>query len=201
MPLAKTDICNMALGHIGVSKRIGDVDTENSVEAKNCRLYYDHCVALLLEKREWNFAKRRTTLANLGSPPDDWGFRYKYPNFCRLALRIVDTTTRTPLEKQKIPYEVRDYNDGYGKVILTDQDDAELEFNYDVNDTNLFSSTFAEAISQVLADKLASPLRVSSDLKREARTMAQFWTAEAGALDSNERQDDQEPDSEFEQAR
>jgi len=197
MSANKNDICNMALGHCGVTGTIQDVDTDSTPEAVHCRTYYETCRGVVLEAQEWAFAKRRVALQSLGTPPDEWGYRYMYPNNCRLALRIVNPSTRTPRLEEKFPFEIKDYADGYGRVIVTDQPDAILEYNHDVTDATLFSSTFAYAMSQFLALNISSPLRVDAKLKAEIRKDYALWLSEAGALSLREAQIDPEPHSEF----
>jgi hypothetical protein len=201
MPVSKTKICNMALGHIGVNSSIGNVETENTPEAAVCRLYYDQALDLLLESRIWSWCKRQVALAVLTDPPDDWGYRYKYPNFCRLAGRIVNPYDRTPIENRKIPFEIRDQDDGVGKVILTDQPDAILEYNHDLNDTNLFTATFVEALSQTLASKIAMSLRVDMQIVSSIKKEALYWVEEASELNFSEAQEDPQPVSEFQTVR
>lgn len=197
MPIDKNLIANMALGHCGVSGTIQDLDTDSTPEAVQCRTFYDPSRGILLESQEFSFAKRRVALQSLGTPPDEWTYRYKYPNDCRLALRIVNPATRTPRNDEKIPFEVKDYNDGYGRVIVTDQADALLDYNHDVTDATLFSYTFAFALSQFLALNISGPLKVDARLKEQIRRDYGIWMSEAASLTLREDQPDPEPQSEF----
>lgn len=201
MPTSKTQICNMALGHIGVAGRIQNVDSENSAEAAACRLYFDQCRDVLLEMQEWSFANRQVALQDLGTPRDGWSFRYKYPNFCALALRIVNPYVRTPAKDQKIPFKVVDLNDAYGKAILTDQEDAILEYNHKVEDVGLFTPTFVQALSLLIASHIAMPLRVDASILRAVQQQFGVWATEAGNQTLRESQEDSERPSEFESIR
>ncbi len=198
MPTSKTQICNMALGHVGVAATIQDIDTENSVEAENCRLFFDHCREVILETKPWGFAKREVTLASLGSPPTGWLYRYKYPNFVKRANRIINPASRTPGRGNKIPFKVVDGDDQYGKAILTDQENAVLEYNYNVTDVNLFSATFVQALSLFLATSIAMPLRVNAEIQTVTQQLFTTWNSEASSLDLEEEEPDQEAASEFE---
>lgn len=201
MPQSITSISNMALGHCGVNSRIGDVETENSNEANACRLYFDHCRELLLEMQEWGFAKEEVALQSLGSPPDPWGFRYKYPNFCSLALYIVNPSLRTPGRDQRIPFEVRNYDGGTGKVILCDQENAILAYNRNIDNVALFAPSFVQALSLVLAAHICMPLRVDPKITQYINAQAGPWLNEAASRSLREQQKDPEPDSEFVRAR
>lgn len=201
MPTDKNLICNMALGHCGVAPTIQDVDNDTTPEALYCRTFYETCRGSLLEMQEWNFAKRRATLNVLSGPPNDWAYRYKIPNTCKLPLNIVNPNTRNPRRDERIPFDIKDYDDGYGKVIVTDQADAQLDYNFDVTDESLFSDTFAFAFSQLLAVNISTPLRVSGDLKREIRQDFLVWLSEAGSLSLRSDQPEEEPISEYQAVR
>lgn len=197
MSNSKSLICNMALGHCGVVARIEDVDNEFSNEAIVCKLYFDHITEVLHETCAWPFATRREELADLGTPPDDWAYRYKYPTDCKLAQKIVNPAARTPGTDRKIPFEVIDLDDAYGKAILTDQPDAILQFNRLTTDVTLWSSSFVQAHSMGMAAHIAMPLRVDTNIVRYVGAQFSNWLAEAVNLKQRERQDDPEPQSEF----
>lgn len=197
MPIDKNLICNMALGHCAIAGTIQDVDSDATPEAVQCRTFYEPSRGILLESQEFSFAKRRFTLQSLGTPPDEWTYRYMYPNDCRLALRIVNPYTRTPRNDEKIPFEIKDYADGYGRVIVTDQEDAKLDYNHDVTDATLFSYTFAYALSQFIALNICTPLKVDARIKDQIRRDYGIWMGEAASLTLREDQPDVEPDSEL----
>lgn len=198
MAFDKNTICNMALAHVAVGVRILDVDTEPGVEAQNCRLFYEPCIKILLEMQEWDFAKRQVQLQSLGSPPDEWQYRYAYPNNCALALRIINPyAPRNPTREQKIPFEIVNRTDSYGKAILCDQEEAILEFNELLTDSTLFSATFSYGLSLFIASNLAMPLSVSDSIRERVRREYLGWMAEAGSLSLRQSQEDVEPDSEY----
>jgi hypothetical protein len=187
----------MALAHVGVTGRIEDVDNENSPEAVNCRIFFDHVVALVLEACEWPFAMIQDNLANIGDPPDSWLFRYKYPANARIINRIINPAVRTPGEDQQVPFIIRKQTDGYGKVILCDLENAVVEYNDDITDTGLFSSSFAQAVALGVAAHIAAPLRVDPRIQQSATTNFNTWLAEAITVKQREQQNDPEPDSQM----
>ncbi len=204
MPVSKTGICNMALAHVGISKTIGDVDTEKSSEAARCRLFYDHCLELLLEMQIWGFAKEEVRLQLLGgTAPEGWEYWYKYPNTAILAAKIKNPRARQETLAQKIPFEVRNIPDGsgYGKAILTDESEAVLVYNKLITDVNLFSATFRQGLSFLLASHIAMPLRVDNNIALYAQQQFSIWAGEAAMLSIRESQPDAENASEFELAR
>nr|BDD45117.1 phage protein [bacterium] len=195
MATSKTQICNMALAHIGHTSRISNVDSATSPEATNCALFFDQCRDTLLEAQRWPFAVRRVTLQDLGTPYDDWDYRYAYPNTCKLALKIVNTYARADQEQNRIPFRIVDQDDGLGRAILTDQQNAVLEFNYAVTDVTLFPHTFVMALSLLLASTIATPLQVDPKITSNVFQQYGAWMNEAAQIALREEQPDVQPDS------
>lgn len=201
MPQDKTSICNMALGHVGVGARIQDVENENTPEANNCRLFYGHCLDLLLEMRPWAFCERQIDLQDIGSPPDEWGYRYMYPNNCKLAVAIVNPAARNPGTEGKIKFKVVSGSPDYGKAILTDQENAILKYNHYITDPALFDATFIQAFTVFLASFIAMPLRVDPKITQYVNQQASVWIGEAANKTLSESEPDVQPVSEFQSVR
>lgn len=199
MPYDKTTMSNMALATIGVNSRIGNIDTERSNEAIQCRLWFDHITKLLLETKFWPaFAGKRVYLQDLGTPPTGYLYRYKYPTDCAYAVRIINPAAAiTPGRGQKIPFKILRLDDAYGKSILCNEADAELEYNLEILDPSLFDATFVQAHLMGLSAHIAMPLRVSADIVKSAQGQFQSWLAEAATHTEREQQEDQEPESEM----
>lgn len=64
-----TDICNMALAYIGQG-RIASIE-EESEEAIQCGIFYDHLRRKLLSEHRWGFAERYVKLALLNEKSPD----------------------------------------------------------------------------------------------------------------------------------
>lgn len=199
--VGKTQICNMALAHCGINSRIQNVDSDTSNNAVQCRLFYDVCREALLEMRPWAFAKRRFTLTNLGTPPDEWAYRYKYPAVAKRVNKIINPYARTPGRGQKIPFEIEDNVDGLGKVILTDQQDAIISYNKDVTNPELFSGSFVFGLSMMIAVYISMPLRVNPKITAYQNEQFGFWLQEAATHDMREQQEDEEPSSDLQTVR
>lgn len=204
MGYTKTQICNMTVSHCGISSPIRDIENDTSVQAVQCRLFFDTCVELLLEMLPWSFAEEEFTLTNLGNPPSGWGYRYAYPNNCKRVNKIVNPAVRSAQDlADKIPFKIVNINDseGAGKAILTDQKDAKIEGNRLITDTNLFSSTFVMALSLFIASHIVTSLRVKQSMVDSVNKKWATWLSEAQTQDKAERQDDTPADSEFVSAR
>lgn len=197
----KTEICNMALAHIGTSEQLTNVDSDNSKAARHCRQFYDHCVRIILSSQPWPFATKIDTLVDLGDPPTNWLYRYKYPNDCALAVRIINPAARTESKSQKVPFRIINLYDATGLAILCDEEDAELEYNQKITNAALFPADFVEALSLCIAAHIAMPMRVSPDIASYVNGQFGIWLGEAQIRAKREEQEDIEPDSEFVLAR
>ncbi len=177
-------IGNMALSHVGVSTVIETL-SEDIVEANQVRLWYDFSREQALEMLDWNFARKRQTLASHADDPSDdgvWGFRYQYPADALKARTLVNPAGK---EADAIPFEVE--NSSGTRSILTDLDEAVLVYTFKLHDTSLFSPMFIEALSYLLAHHIAFALTGNPELKKEMLQtyigilrVAQTYTANEG---------------------
>ncbi len=167
-----TDVCNMALSHLGISKEIGNVTTEQSTEAAACRRFYDSTRESVLTDYAWPFAARFYIL-NLveESPNNEWAYSYRYPSGC-LTIRRILSGLREDTDDSKIPYKIA--QDDQGILIYTDKEDAEVEYTADVDDEDLFSASFKLALSYRLAGYIAPRLTAGDPFKLGDKAMAKY---------------------------
>jgi hypothetical protein len=194
---SKTEICNLAIFHLGAVGSIANVDTERSAEALTCRTFYDTVLDLVLRDFPWPFATEYFTLSLVEEEPtDEWGFSYRYPSGCVNFRRII-SATRTDDRSTRIPYKIG--QDSSGKLIYTDEEDAECEFTKRITDTALYPSDFTMALSYRLAFYIAPKITGADPFKLRdtALKLYQMEIAAAMAAARNEEQPDIEPDSEF----
>ena len=148
-----TDICNLALSHLGVGT-IRDVHEETET-ARACKLYYDATRRMLLREYPWGFARRVERLAKM---PDKQfpGHKnvYMYPELCLYIYRLTDGT---PTPDERPQFEVFNL-DNSTKVIATDIDDAWADYVYDVTDPDVWDAVFLEAMTRKLAADLCMRL-------------------------------------------
>lgn len=187
-------ICNMALARIGVSTFISNLN-EASNEARVCALFYTDVRDRVLRDFPWNFAKKRVTLADAGTPPAEWAFKYGYPSDCLKARYIATPGLRNPRNDQRVPFEVA--NEGGQRVIYTNQDAAELVYTYRVSDPTLFDAMFSSAVAYLLGSEIAMPLSVKSDVAKAARDAYRLEVLTAAAHSMDEQQEGPEPVSEL----
>lgn len=187
-------ICNMALARIGVSTFISNLN-EASNEARVCALFYNDVRDRVLRDAPWNFAKKRVVLADQGTPPSEWSFKYGYPSDCIKARYIAVPGMRNPRSDQRIPFEVA--NEGGQRRIYTNQSAAELIYTYRVTDATLFDAMCASAMAYLLGSEIAMPLSVKPDVAKSARDAYRIEMQVAAAHSMSEGEEGQEPSSEL----
>lgn len=198
MAISKAQICNLALAHLNQTEtQITNLDTDTGNTVIQCRIHYDVARQFVLADHNWNFAKKRVVLTDIGSPPTNWAYRYDYPSDC-LKMREIERITRMEVPT---PFEVEDDGSGNGLCIVTDKDEATGVYTYDVKNVGLFSSSFVAALGWYLASELAPAL--TGDLKRQDTTLSvyQRYMMAAQATDSDEGHSDPELDSPWQRAR
>lgn len=196
-----TEICNLALSHLGISKQIANIDSENSTEAKACRIFFTTVRDAILRDFAWPFA---TKIAELGlveeNPNDEWAYSYRMPSDCLFDRRIL-SGIRTDNQDSKIPYKIT--QDATALLIFTDQSDAELEYTVREPRVNLWPSDFCIAVSFRLASYIAPMLTGGDQFKLGDRAIKyyQFELGKAQSNAFNEEQPDKKVEAESIRAR
>lgn len=195
---SKIDVFNLALGHIGVSSTVAD-ELERSPERVICSRYWDTCRDALLSYKDmpWGFATARVTLADLGTPPTGWGYRYRYPNDAVNALEIVGGTGRVENIQARPKFTIQWEADG--RVILADIDEAVLLYIKRVEEAERWPSSFVEAMAYRLASMIVMPLKNDMALRNDLLTLADQFAQIAMAASLNEGEPDNAPVSIYEQ--
>ena len=146
----------MALTKLG-QKRIVNVETDTTEEAKVCRVWYEPTLKELLRSHEWNFAIDRALLNQHVSAPitDDYDYQYELPNDCVRVLDMPDN----PLA----PYVIE------GNLLLTNEDEVKIRYIKKIVDTQLYDSSFVIALADLLALKLCDKIKTSATNKETLR--------------------------------
>ena len=206
MTYDKTILSNMAVGHCGIGKYIGDYELENSPEANYCRRYFDQCRDVIYATRRWPFASTIVALADLGVTGTNydgiWAYRYKMPGNAIRANFVVNPANRAPTTSDdKIAFEIAYDVDNEGKVILCDQDEALLDMNQLIEDPTFWDPAFAEAHSLYLALRIAPALKVDSKVLQALQQQWFTWNDEAALSAMEEGQPDPEGASQLQSIR
>ena len=198
---SKTEICNLALSHLGHSKEIGNVDTEASAWASACRRFYDIARDTAQRDFDWPFA---TKIASLGlleeEPNDEWNYSYQYPSDCIKVRRIL-SGIRLDTRDSQIPYKIA--NGDTGRIIFSDQATAQIEYTVKITNPGHWSEDFTLALSYRLAMFIAPRVTRGDpfNLRQAAETEYMKILSDALANAFNEEQQDKQPESEFIRAR
>lgn len=196
--MTETDVCNMALSHIGEG-RITDINDDNET-ARLCRQYYDHSRTLILRQFPWGFARRIERLAKVDTftPTGGYEHTYLYPENCLYVYRILDTeyveNKQRYLAIYKDLYSYDVFNiDNNTKVISTDVPNAYCDYIYNVTDPDLYEPLFMEALTRKLASDLAMPLVGNPDYYTFQFKIYQSALLEAKNITARERKYEVQP--------
>lgn len=157
-------IANLALTKLGTARIIDFADPNERARAVSA--IYDSKRDDELRKGRWRFAKRRTKLPELSTPPAfGYGHAYQMPADCLRVDLIGPYAVGDNLQDYRtsdyLPYTIE------GRVIMTDLM-APLQFQYGarVTDPAMFDACFAEALACRLAIELCESL-TSSNTKKQ----------------------------------
>jgi hypothetical protein len=173
----EVSICSNAL------RRLGDSPitslTEDSERARLCNAFYEPSRDAILRSHTWNFAINRATLAKLSSAPAfEYAFQYALPTdpFCLRVLKM---------EFEDYEFKVENLA-GQGRVLLTNEGEANIIYIARVTDPSLFDSMFVDVLTAKLAVDLAYPVTNSTTLQTQMQRLFERKLSDARSLDSTE---------------
>jgi hypothetical protein len=190
----------MSISHIGSGKEISDIDTESSEEAKACRRYYETALKSTLRDFNWSFARRVVALGLVedmsSQSTEEFTYSYRYPSDA-VKIRRIKSGMRNDTRQSRSVFWVT--SDDTGRLIYSNEENAEAEYTKHITDTLLYPDDFTLAFSYKLA-ALIAPRLSSGDLFGMKDKMQRYYEIEISTAESNglnEDQDDELPDSEF----
>lgn len=194
---SKIEIYNMALFHVGSTSKVAS-ETEQSMEQIVCSTFYPTALDALLayKSADWGFATKSVKLADIGSPPTNWLYRYAYPNDCVRAIDIVIPGCRNPMQGQAIKYDLQ--MSDVSLSIVTDQPEAELLYIARGLPAERLPSPFVMALSYQLAAFIAVPLKKDMATSQALMQIAEQFTQVAMASSLNQQEPDNQPISIYE---
>jgi hypothetical protein len=197
----KVGICNQALSHLGIDKDIANLDTEQGVEARAARTFYDDTLKEVLRDFNWPFSGEIRALGLVEEDPNsEWDYSYRYPSDC-LKVRRILSGSRQDTQSTREPYKIM--KDAAGKLILCDRENAESEFTVFVDDPALYPPDFVHAFSLLLAVKMGPRVTAGDPFGRQEKVASLYlaMVTKAQANAASEEQPDAEADAETIQAR
>ena len=151
MALSETKICNLSLSDIG-SKRINDFsdDTEDSLQAIQCRLHFEPTRDALLRSHWWRFARARAALSQDATDPAfEWDNQFILPrDFLRFRSIYEESGTTSKSRRHTIE----------GQRLLTNLSAVSLRYIRKVTDVKEFDPLFVQLLVLELDLKLVMPI-------------------------------------------
>lgn len=143
-----TDLCNLALGHLGEG-RITSLD-EDTAAARACALHYSLTRDEMLRSHRWNFATKRAELSRLADAPlFGWEYAYQLPSDFLRALEVNESEAGDFISEE---WKIEGHN------LLTDAEEVQLIYIAQVVDEGLFDSLFVQAFALKLAVVLSETI-------------------------------------------
>lgn len=230
MASSEIEIVNQAATRAEISDLLDDTTEDQTLEAVTegltsplavqARIWYPKCRDLVLRRPlahavdwSWPFATVREVLALTEETRDSWSYVYAYPADC-LAFRFIPIPgLRNPRADQRVKYQLEarrgpvvegQGRDTIGKLILTDQEDAEGVYVVQVTNPSVFPVDFEEALTWRLAAEFARGITKGETGRRLADTAMAYFDREvrvAIAAAVNEEKRDDAPKGELEASR
>lgn len=200
MAQVDTDICNLALSHVGSSTVLQSMN-ETFKEAQQCRLHYDQCRRETLQRTNWTFSHRTIDLSLQGQAPSKWQFSYAYPADCLRVLAVYNPDLYDRRRSPLPPYQLAASPNGEQRNIWSDQELAVADIIGDVTAVSIFDGQFVTALSYLLAARIA-PALMGGDSVDALIQKHEFYLGQAAGSSKSESNEDMWAwRSEFERAR
>lgn len=222
--LSDTDLCNMALSHLGISIQIQSL-TEDSKAARTLNFWYPKLRDAATQSAPWNWAYTNIILAqelvnpnpNIVALPG-WPYSYQYPIDCLQPIAVTNLAGQRlgPMFWQnwwwpwptgfsyglpKIPFRTTESQANPGQlaivcdVLSTAQSPLYLFYIKQVTNTALFDPLFCEYLAYKIGANAGTPLRASMDKVQMCAQQENVKRLEALAQHLNASQQDYERDS------
>lgn len=194
-------VCNLALGHLGISEEISLLSTDRSLAAAACRRFFTTARDISQRDFQYPFTTKFATLSLVETQPNsEWLYAYRYPSDCLYFRRIL-SGDRNETPDARTPY--RQSADSIGKLIFTDMLDAECEYTASVSNVLLWPDDLILATSYLLASMIAPRVTRGDGIKLGDRALQLYEMARSAAENNaeGEHQSDPAPEAESIRAR
>lgn len=184
MAISDVIIGNMALSFIGAKRDIVTALTDDTAGAKAVNLWYEYARLSTLEAYNWNFARKRVTLATHADlPPDEWAYRYTFPASTVAIRKIWNPLGETA---DAVPFDIELIAAGTAKCILTNMEDAIAICTADITTTSLFSPTYVVAFARKIAECVALTITGKESIQNLQTQHFNFLIQQAASLDAQQ---------------
>lgn len=166
------DIINSALSKIR-GRTITSL-SDNSTEARLCKILYPRIRDAALRKHSWRFAIKRVSLGLLSETPTyGYGYVFQLPSDC---LRVLETDS----------YQEDDWAQE-GNKILANRSSFNCTIIWRQTDAEQYDAVFCEYLAFELAAQLALPLTNGNAIAQGMEQMAERTLREARSYSAQEK--------------
>jgi len=207
MATSETEIANLALGHLGQSVEISNLQTTRTPEAIALRTIYDTMRRSTLRDFAWPFAHKIAALGLVTTygvdddhPTSEYKYAYRFPSDC-LQIRKLQSGVNPDNRQSRIPFKIS--RDATGGLLLTNLEDAIAEYTIDIEEVEKYTDDFVLAFSLRLA-MYAAPKICGEDpfgMGKRAANMYRYEIENAKNNAFNGEQEEENPSSELERSR
>lgn len=225
-PQVLTEIANLALSHIGLSKPIQALGMDNSEEDQMCSTWMDTARRATFKSLPWSFATKQVVPALVANnPTPEYLFAYAYPSDSVKIVRFMSWRLTNDDNRSRVPYRIMQpspfnlsqatpaptvpYNTS-GLWIFTNWPGPQtqliptlMEYVFDNTNVSQWPDDFNIALSYKLAELIVSALTSGDPQNKKVGIQNDFMAAVAAAKNDNVNEDQRPPlpESEFIRAR
>ena len=187
--ITKLAIYNMSLSHIG-QKPIASLG-DGSVQDDELNKVYEPVLKETLSSFNWGFAKVQAALVVTADyDPANYTYAYIRPTAC-LEIRKVNEQTELDKNTSGLYEEMYDIAKDLVRIV-TDIEDAYIEYTYYVENVARFTHYFVNTLSHRLAAEIAVPLNGDKDMAKDQGAIFNRMVGEAHRHDSSQRMEKHE---------
>jgi len=160
---SQTNICNLALGQIGVG-RIADIDGVSQVE-RDCKAVYNDARDEVLADFDWAFARAQKVLTKLLAPPE-FGYisAFQLPADI-ISVRNINHYILVHAEYQMSKAEtIRPKYEIFGDKLYCNLEECQLVYTRRVEDPVLYPPKFVTALANRLSAVLANSVKKNAEM-------------------------------------
>lgn len=197
LTISKTEIANLALGHLASTLSVIDIETDNSNAARVIRRHYSMAINTFLEMHPWSFAKQEIALAlSQENPSKMYAYEYYKPADCLVIQQIAPDGVFIDAElyeSQKVYFEER--NVGSTTRLWCNVPLAWAQYTTRVPDDFAFPAHFARGLSYQMALDIGPSLVTNNWAKIKQTLIPEAENAKTNAIAYDLARQPLKPDS------
>jgi len=176
--LTKTDVANLALGKLGHSHVVPNLDTDNTTIGKILRRQLPTALSSVVELHPWGFLTSFDALTKVeDNPQPNWRYSYSTPADCEVIRRISPKSVF--FHEQEYDFQKEQFievHSDVGILIYANIDEAWAEFTRKHDADSDYPTYFARAVACQLAMDAAPSIitnnyaKMKDTLLRESKT-------------------------------